>query len=198
MKSQNTAPPDYSNQLLRRLYATLADEAHWPDVMEEICFGFQACGTALVKHDFASGQAKIIFHCSHFGEAMQRHRDLFSRDPCFTSGAYFKTGSVMLGSELARLAGLVGEKISHDHFQELGIHHRLYGVLERSGMSVQFLFLGRPRSKPPFNAAEKGGFLRFSDFWGRFATWGKAVMRSYSSAMPLSSCSITFLLPACS
>lgn len=155
MKSQNTAPPDYSNKLVRRLYATLADDAHWPDVMEEICFGFQACGTALVKHDFASGQAKIIFHCSHFGEAMKRHRDLFSRDPCLTSGAYFKTGSVMLGSELARLAGLVGEKISHDHFQELGIHHRLYGVLERSGTSAQFLFLGRPRSKPPFNAAEK-------------------------------------------
>jgi DNA-binding CsgD family transcriptional regulator/PAS domain-containing protein len=155
IKSQNTALPGYSDQLLRRLYATLADDAHWPDVMETICFGFQACGTALVKHDFASAQGKIVFHCPHFLEAVHRHNDLFSRDPCLTSGTYFQAGSVMLGSELARLGSPVGEKICRDHFQELGIYHRLYGVLERSGTSAQFLFLGRSQSKPPFNAAEK-------------------------------------------
>jgi DNA-binding CsgD family transcriptional regulator len=146
MKSQNRASPDHSNQLVRSLFATLADDAQWPAVMEAICCEFEACGTALATHDFAKGHGKILFHCPHFLEPMIRHQDLFYGDPLLTSGTHFHAGSVVLGAEVAQSAGLLRTK---------GIYHRLFGVLERKGTIAEFLYLGRSRSKPPFSAEEK-------------------------------------------
>ena len=146
MKSQNRASPDHSNQLVRSLFATLADDAQWPAVMEAICCEFEACGTALATHDFAKGHGKILFHCPHFLEPMIRHQDLFYGDPLLTSGTHFHAGSVVLGAEVAQSAGLLRTK---------GIYHRLFGVLERKGTIAEFLYLGRSRSKPPFSAEER-------------------------------------------
>ncbi len=153
MITHYTVPQDHTAQLVRRLYATLADSAHWPEVMEAICCEFEASGSALVKHDFAKGEGEVVFHCEHFHAAQRDYGEIIFQDPCFASDMNFQPGAVMLGSEAADF----GEKAkaSGEASSQMPLGHKLFGVLERTGMVAELLFLGRPQSRPPFSSGVK-------------------------------------------
>jgi DNA-binding CsgD family transcriptional regulator len=151
MFRKHTVPQDHTSQLVRRLYATLADSTHWPEVMEAICCEFEASGSALVRHDFAKGQGEIVVHCSHFPEAVASYKDVIGPSPCLTSDRNFQPGAVVLSAGPLEKAS----PAPPNEGRGAALGHQLFGVLERNGMVAELLFLGRAQSRPPFGSGAK-------------------------------------------
>ena len=83
-------PAQTSDQLVRMICTTLAEQGLWPAVMEQMRGLFDAQGASLIHRDFGAKKAT----CVAYNGAMNR------RNPWLHSGMPYRPDTVFLGTEI--------------------------------------------------------------------------------------------------
>lgn len=156
MSAQQGNPLDH---LIHRIHAAAGHAPGWSRAMASVRHVLGGRAAVLARHDFASGRGEWLFESPANSVGRQVYAAEHStRNPWFISSLEYRPGRVMTGDELLHPEELVRTDFYRRQLQQLGLLHRLCGVLHRHGEVVWYLDVLRGRDDRAFDAGDRSTF----------------------------------------
>ncbi len=139
-------------QVIADFYDASLDPARWPHALLSLGEWIKAEAVGLLVHDFDDGSGRFERAVGISAEAQANYRRTYARgNPWFQSDVPFRCPSgVARGSDIGSSEVLKASPFHRNWLRPTGLHHHLFGVIERHGSVVTFLMLARRDGKADF------------------------------------------------
>ena len=152
----DVAPVNDVDAVIHAIHSATGNEERWDTVIARIRQLFNSASTAIVRHQFSSGQGKLIYQAP-VDEALRiDYADKFSvRNPWFMASSEYIAGRVMCGEELVSREALIKSDFYQQFLKQYGLFHRLCGVITRYPDNVYYLAIYRGLDQVAFSPEDK-------------------------------------------
>lgn len=139
-------------QVIADFYDASLDPARWPHALLSIGEWIKAEAVGLLVHNFADGSGRFERAVGISAEAQATYRRTYARiNPWLQSDTPFRCPSeVARGSEIRASEVLKASPFHRNWLRPTGLHHHLFGVIERHGSVLTLLVLARRDGKADF------------------------------------------------
>lgn len=151
----STSSPELES-IIARLHQATGRIDDWTEVLAGVRELFQGRLAALGRYHFLSGQgSKIAVTPPNEPFRSEYASQHAIRNPWFIASQEYRSGRVMTGEELLRQDDLIRTDFYQRFLRKYGLHHRLCGVLTRTGDSALYLDVYRDDTQPAFGDHDK-------------------------------------------
>lgn len=140
-------------EILSGFHEASVDPKLWPKCLVALADALGAKVCAIASHDYDSGQGRIEHSVYVNKAAVASYAERYSRLNVFLQqDEYFRApGSVWTDEQILLENELVESQFYREWLKPLGLHHHLFGVLDRRRNFVTYLFLGRGEVEGTFS-----------------------------------------------
>jgi len=140
-------------EILSGFHEASVDAKLWPKSLVALCDALGAKVCAVATHDYDTGMGRIE-HSVYMNKAsIASYAERYSRLNIFLQqDEYFRApGSVWTDEQILMENELIDTPFYLEWLKPLGLHHHLFGILDRRRNYVTYLFLGRGELDGPFS-----------------------------------------------
>jgi DNA-binding CsgD family transcriptional regulator/PAS domain-containing protein len=165
--------------LVADFYSASMDGRFWPTALAKLREALAARVCALAAHDFGTGQGVLEQVVGLDAERVGAYAEYWGRhNPCLQGEEEFRlAGAVWTEADLAADEAAAGEFAQH-WLMPQDLRHQMFGVLERTGNRVVFLYVLRPAAAGPFAEAEMALLRRLLPYLQRGLRAGQLLRRT--------------------
>jgi DNA-binding HTH domain-containing proteins len=142
-------------EIVAEFYDASVDGTSWQTALKRIAQVFDADSCAMVRRDFASGEARITHAFGLDSPAQNAYAKRFGRDDIWAGdGAPYQTASAFLGTDIVQESGLTASSLSREWLAPRGLLHATFLVLQREGSTAYYVMVLRKAVKAAYTAAD--------------------------------------------
>ncbi len=140
-------------EILSGFHEASVDPKLWPKCLVALSDALGAKICAIASHDYESGRGRIEHSVYVNKAAIASFAERYSRLNIFLQqDEYFRApGSVWTDEQILMENELIETPFYREWLKPLGLHHHLFGVLDRRRNYVTYLFIGRGEVEGPFS-----------------------------------------------
>lgn len=168
--------------LVSDFYAASMDGRFWPTALAKLreAIGAQSC--ALASHDFARGQGTLEHAVGIDVDSVEAYQSFHGlTNPWLRNeDAYRGAGAVVNGDHLIADSDARQSDFYSNWLKPLGLSSQLFGVLERQGSRMLFLYAARVEGAAGFGRDEESLLARLLPYMQRGQRVGQMLRRTQS------------------
>lgn len=168
--------------LVSDFYAAYMDGRFWPTALAKLreAIGAQSC--ALASHDFAKGQGTLEHAVGIDVDSVEAYQDFYGlTNPWLKNEDPFRrAGAVVNGDDLIGDDDAKQSDFYLNWLKPLGLSSQLFGVLDRQGGRMLFLYAARVEGATAFGPDEESLLARLLPYMQRGQRVGQMLRRTQS------------------
>lgn len=140
-------------EILSGFHEASADPKLWPKCLVALSDALGAKACAIATHDYETGMGRIEHSVYITKASVASYANRYSRMNVFLQqDEYFRApGSVWTDEQILMENELIETPFYVEWLKPLGLHHHVFGILDRRRSVVTYLFLGRSEIDGPFS-----------------------------------------------
>lgn len=149
-------------EILSGFHEASADPKLWPKCLVALSDALGAKACAIASHDYDTGTGRIEHSVYVSKASVASYAEQYSRlNVLLQQDEYFRApGAVWTDEQIISENELVDTQFYREWLKPLGLHHQLFGILDRRRNVVTYLFLGRGEIDGPFSDGSLALFRR--------------------------------------
>ncbi len=169
--------------LVSDFYSASLDPRFWPTALTKLRESLDAMACALASHDFASS-ASLLHHSVGIDVGfIQTFADVYGQgQPWFEREDEFRVaGSVITEDAPSAQSSSVSSEFARLWLRPQGLSHQVFGVLDRQGSRMLYLYALRGEDAGPFGEREGALMKRLLPYLQRGLRAGQLLQRTQSA-----------------
>ena len=169
--------------LVSDFYTASMDGRFWPTVLAKLREALEADACAIAYHDFSSGVGALENAVGIDVDAMDAYARIYSRNnPWLRREEQFRAaGTVWTDTDLVDEDEAARSEFAHNWLEPAGLKSQVFGVLDRQGSRVLFVYAARAASSPAFGADHTAMLRRLLPYLQRGLRAGQMLRRTQNA-----------------
>ena len=172
--------PESALELVSDFYSASMDTRFWPTALSKLRDALNASGCGLAEHDFASGKGRLdhaigfdIDSLESFGSHYADTSEWLHHEEPFRM-----PGTVLADTDILDEESALASEFSVHWLAPQGFEHQLFGILDRQGVKLLYIYAVRAADDRPFDDAEKTLLRRLLPYMQRGLRAGQVLHRT--------------------